>query len=100
MTTELREYVIADGHLDEFVAAWRAGVLPLRRAHGFRVDGAWLVRDEHRFVWLLSHDGAPDDWQALNNAYYADPRRAALDPDPAQLILEARHTLVARVELP
>ncbi|MEP7040614.1 MAG: hypothetical protein ABI864_03470 [Chloroflexota bacterium] len=40
--------MIADGHLDEFVDAWR-----------------------------------PDDWQALNDAYYADPRRAALDPDPA-----------------
>jgi hypothetical protein len=93
-TTELRDYLIKPGRLDEFVAAWRAGVVPLRQAHGYRIDAAWLVRPEHRFIWLLSLDVPSAEWQARNEAYYADPRRLTLSPDPAALILEARHTLL------
>jgi hypothetical protein len=52
---QLREYEIADGHLDEFVDAWRRGVKPLRERFGFTVE-AWLVRAESRFVWLLPRE--------------------------------------------
>jgi hypothetical protein len=96
-TTELRDYLIEPGRLDEFVAAWRAGVVPLRQAHGYRIEAAWLVRPENRFIWLLSLDVPPADWEARNDAYYADPRRVALNPDPAALIVEARHTLLEPV---
>ena len=85
---QLRDYEIADGHLDEFVAAWTSGVLPLRRAAGFDVR-AWTVPGESRFVWLLSYDG-PETFQAADAAYYASPARAALDPDPAQWIVAER----------
>jgi len=97
-TTELRDYTIAQGALDQFVDEWRQGVLPLRRARGYRVDGAWTVPDESRFVWLLSLDVEPAEWETRNNAYYADPAREALDPDPARLIESEHHVLVCRVE--
>jgi NIPSNAP protein len=100
MTTELRDYHIVPGRLDDFVDGWRAGVVPLREAHGYSIPAAWLVREEHRFIWLLSLDVPPAEWEAHNDAYYADPRRAALDPDPASLIVEARHTLLQPVEGP
>ena len=96
-TTELREYIIADGHVDEFVAAWQQGVVPLREGHGFRIDGAWLVREERRFVWLLSLDADADEFIRRNKAYYQDPARSELDPDPAQWIVDSRHTLVEPV---
>lgn len=96
-TTELRDYLIEPGRLDEFVAAWRAGVVPLRQAHGYRIDAAWVVRAENRFMWLLSLDVPAAEWEARNDAYYADPRRLALDPDPAALIIDARHTLLEPV---
>jgi hypothetical protein len=86
VTTELRDYQIAAGHLDDFVAAWLAGVVPLRRTHGYRIDAAWLVREEGRFLWLLSLDVPTEEWEARNEAYYADPARAALQPDPAQWV--------------
>jgi hypothetical protein len=86
MTTELREYRIADGHLDDFVAAWLTGVVPLRGSHGYRIDAAWLYREERRFLWLLSLDVPTQEWEARNEAYYADPARTALDPDPAQWV--------------
>ena len=76
--TELRDYVIADGHLDDFVSAWRKGVVPLRRRHGFRIDGAWAIRSERRFIWLVSLDADQAAFSRRNEAYYADPARAAL----------------------
>jgi hypothetical protein len=90
-TVELRDYRVAEGHLDEFIAAWRSGVVPLRESHGFRVDGAWVARTERRFVWLLSLDADQAEFERRNEAYYSDPARKALSPDPAQWI-EAQST--------
>ena len=97
MTAELRDYVIADGHLEEFVTAWLEGVLPLRQRLGFKVEGAWTVPSERRFIWILAHDAPEEEWQALNDAYYASPERAALDPDPAQWVEESRQVFVQRI---
>ncbi|MDP9250174.1 MAG: NIPSNAP family containing protein [Chloroflexota bacterium] len=97
MTTELRDYLISESHLDEFVAAWRQGVVPLREQHGYRIDGAWLIREERRFVWLLSLGVPQSEWDARNEAYYADPARAALDPDPAQWVDQAENRFVELV---
>jgi hypothetical protein len=85
---QLRDYVIAEGHLDDFVEAWTSGVLPLRRGAGFEVQ-AWTVPGESRFVWLLAYDG-PGTFAAADDAYYDTPTRATLDPDPAQWIVADR----------
>jgi|SRR5438105_11689648 len=97
-TAELRDYVIAEGALEQFVDEWRRGVLPLRRAHGYRVDAAWTIPAESRFVWLLSLEVDPSEWEARNDAYYTDPAREALDPDPARLIESQRRALVVSVD--
>ena len=97
MTAELRDYVIAAGHLDDFVAAWLAGVVPLRERFGFRIEGAWTIPSERRFVWILSHDVPEPEWEALNEAYYASSERTSLDPDPAQWIEESRHGFIQRI---
>ncbi|MBA3688204.1 MAG: NIPSNAP family protein [Chloroflexi bacterium] len=94
MTAELRDYVIAEGHLEEFVAAWLKGVVPLRERFGFRIEGAWTVLSESRFVWILAHDAPEHEGEALNDAYYASPERAALDPDPAHWVEESRQAFV------
>jgi len=88
VTTQLRIYRIEDGMLDDFVEAWEGGVRPLRERLGFRVDGAWVDRDRNRFVWPVPYDG-PETFEEHNAAYYASPERAALTPDPAELIVEA-----------
>ena len=94
--SQLRLYTIEEGRLGEFVREWLHGVYPLRQKHGFRIDGAWLVRDQSRFAWILSYDG-PEDWEALDRAYYASPERGQLDPDPARLIVESQHWFVSSV---
>lgn len=90
MTFQLRMYVVNDGELDEWVAEWRERVLPLRRAHGFSVQGPWIVPDESRFVWILGHE----DFETADREYYASPERAALDPDPARHLADVKHWLM------
>lgn len=92
---QLRDYRIAEGHLAEFLAAWTAGVLPLRQRAGFRIQ-AWTVPAESRFVWILARDG-PGTFAEADAAYYASPERDALDPDPAQWIVEERTNMLAPV---
>ena len=99
MTTQLRDYTIEPGRLDDFVDAWRRGVYPLRIGRGYRIDGAWTIPDDNRFVWVLSYDGA-DGWEASEASYYASPERAALDPDPAAWIVESRQWFVSEVLRP
>jgi hypothetical protein len=84
--TELRDYRIADGSLDEFVEEWQALLAPLRRKLGFRIEGAWVVREQSRFVWLLAY---PGDWKAFEAAdarYHSSPERRGFEPNPARLI--------------
>jgi hypothetical protein len=96
---QLREYRIREGELDRFVALWREHLAPLRRSLGFEILGAWTARDEHRFIWLLSH---PDGWDAFadgDRAYFGSPERAAIDPDPASLIEEQRTVRLVDVDV-
>lgn len=86
MATQLRDYRIAEGSLEQFLGEWRANLAPLRRSIGFSIDGAWTVPGESRFVWLLSHPGDWEDFAAADARYFASPERASFDPDPARLI--------------
>ena len=90
---QLRDYRIAPGHLDDFLAAWSTGVRPLRAKFGFDVQAAWVVPGEDRFVWLMAYRG-PGSFVEADAAYYASPERRALEPDPAQWIVENRTTFL------
>ena len=92
---QLRDYRIDPAHFAEFVSAWTAGVVPLRRAAGFKVE-AWAIEADARFVWLLGYDG-PESFEVADRAYYASPIRLALDPDPAQWVLDRYHAMVEPV---
>src|SRR2546425_8934232 len=95
MVTELRVFTITKGRLDAFVRAWVAGVYPLRLRKGYRIDGAWVVRERNEFIWLLGLD--EDDWEAREKAYYASPERAAVTPDPAQYIVKSEKWVLTPV---
>ncbi len=94
--SQLRMYTIKEGKLDEFVKAWGESIYPLRLQHGFKVDGAWVIKDDNKFVWILTYDG-PGDWDAKNKAYHESPERKALNPDPAQLIAHIEAKLLTPV---
>jgi hypothetical protein len=91
MHFQLREYTIEAGLLDDFVREWSELVLPLRVSLGFSVVGPWIEREASRFVWIVGYDG---DIGAANDAYYASRERAAMDPDPARLVVESRELLL------
>ncbi len=94
--SQLRMYRIVEGRLAEFVQQWLAGVLPLRRKMGFTVDGAWTVRGEDRFVWIVSYEGE-ESFETKNEEYYASSERKALDPNPADLIEESMELIISPV---
>lgn len=93
MQIQLREYRIRHGQMDAWIAGWRSHIVPLRKEAGFRLIGAWVDVDDNRFVWLIGYAGA-EGFQAADDRYYASQRRGAVQPDPAELIEEARQTMV------
>ncbi len=99
MATQLRDYRIRAGDLDTFVTEWTAYLAPLRRAIGFDIPAAWIVPGEDRFLWLLEHPGGWDAFEAADAAYFASPKRGAIDPDPARLIEEQRNVRLTEVSL-
>ena len=100
MATELRNYRIVDGALDQWVDEWRSRIAPLRHELGFTIERAWTIEDESRFVWLLAHPGDWDAFEAADRAYYDSPQRKSLDPNPARLIEDQVISRLAEVDLP
>ncbi len=98
MISQLRTYTINKGKLDEFVKAWSEGVYQLRLKKGFRIDGAWTIKENSQFVWILSYDG-PEDWQTKQDQYYDSPERKALNPDPAQYIASSEEWFISPVKI-
>jgi hypothetical protein len=86
--SQLRRYRTTAGAATRFAEEWATSVLPLRERFGFRVRG-WLTEEADEFVWLVEHDDRAA-FEAAEAAYYASPDRAALDPDPARWVVEAR----------
>ena len=81
MYAELRVYRVDPGAMEAWVAEWLEHVYPLRLSMGFGIPAAWIAGDD-RFVWVLTYDG--DDFDAANQAYYASPKRLAIDPEPSR----------------
>lgn len=98
MVTQLRDYRLTEGSLDQFVDEWLAGIAPLRRELGFTIEGAWKVEGESRFVWLLAHTGDWDAFEAADRGYYASPQRTKLNPNPARLIEDQAVARLTAVE--
>jgi hypothetical protein len=80
----LRIYRIEDGRMEDFLAAWTVGVVPLRRRFGFSIQ-AWTVPHENTVVWVVTYEGE-GSFEDAEQAYYDSPERTTLDPDPAQFI--------------
>jgi hypothetical protein len=82
--------------MDAWITGWKAHIVPLREEAGFRVIGAWVDAQDDRFVWLIGYAGA-EGFQAADDRYYASQQRRGIEPDPAGLVEEATHTMVAAV---
>ncbi len=95
-TYQWRRYVVQPTEMETWIEEWRREIVPLRERFGFRVEGAWIVAEEDRFIWILSYDGE-EGFAAANERYYESPARTALQPDPARHLMEIETTLMASV---
>lgn len=77
-TVMLRRYTIRPGHWEPFLQVWRE-IAAVRRDHGFRILFALADADTNEFTWALEHDGDRGAIDTAAAAYYADPRRVALE---------------------
>ena len=93
---QLRLYTIDKGRLDDFAAAWRAGVYPLRLKMGYRIPFAAKIPQTNQFLWLVTYDG-PESWEKKEAAYYASAERKLISPDPAQWIARPEQLLAQPV---
>jgi|SRR3954451_15777920 hypothetical protein len=85
METQLRDYRIKPGHMDDWITGWRHGVVPLRQEVGFQLVGAWVDRAQDRFVWVVGYSGH-DGFVAAEQRYHALPDRLSLRPDPSDFV--------------
>jgi hypothetical protein len=96
VTSQLREYTVKPGEMDEWIAEWRAQIVPLRMKAGFKVLGAWTVDGTDQFVWIIAYDG-PKSWQDAEADYYGSPERKAVQPDPARHLAHTSARLMSSV---
>jgi hypothetical protein len=93
---ELRDYRIRHGQMDAWIAGWKSAVVPLREKAGFHLIGAWVDRQNDRFIWLIGYAG-DGDFETANNRYYGSDKRVSLQPNPADLVEEAKAVKVETV---
>ncbi len=55
--TQIRIFTINKGKMDVFLDGWQKGVYPLRIKSGFKIEGAWVVKEKNKFIWILSYEG-------------------------------------------
>ncbi len=84
---QMRTYTLKPGVMSQWTAIWRDQIKPLRERLGFVVPAAWTVPEKNQFVWLMQYAG-PKDWATLDAVFHNSPERAALSPDPAEMIVE------------
>src|SRR6266498_2808170 len=92
--TQIRIFTINKGKMDVFLDGWQKGVYPLRIKNGFKIEGAWVVKEKNKFIWILSYDG-PEGFEAKDSAYYASQARTTLKPDPADYIADVEKYFIS-----
>ena len=96
MAAQLRIYRLDPERVEEFVTLWRDQIVPARRAAGFKVQGAWVSRDEAGFAWVVAHAG-PETFEEASQKYYNSDARRAISPPPDEFIVEVDTVMVERV---
>jgi hypothetical protein len=70
----MRRYELDPNLVDEFLTFFTK-LIPVRSKFGFRLLSAYLDRADSEFTWIVEHDDAFVDAEAV---YMASPERAAM----------------------
>lgn len=93
MNHQLRLYQLDPERIDEFITVWREQIVPARRAAGFRVQGAWVSREEAGFAWVISYKGK-ETFEEAEQRYYDSDARTAVDPPPTDFLRDVETVMV------
>lgn len=86
MRSQLRIYDVVPGRMGEFAEKVEAEIFPVRRAHGFRIEGPWQT-ERHQYAWILHFEGQGTFEDAVE-AYVGDPARQNITFDPMEYLTE------------
>lgn len=64
MISQLRVYTVRAGRMEEWIAYWKATMVPLLSEAGIRVEGAWTNEERTQFYWIRSFPDDVDFWEA------------------------------------
>jgi ribosomal protein L11 methylase PrmA len=95
MEIQLRDYRIRPGHMNDWIAGWKSGIVPLRQQEGFQIVGAWVDRPHDRFVWVVGYTA--DGFEAAEQRYHDLPERLAQQPNPSDFVEVATLDMVDRM---
>lgn len=86
MVFQLRTYQIKPGLMDEWLALFHGGVVPLHDKYGLPVRTAWVDRETNTFVWVreLTGEGTAEEQEARYRA--TDERTRVIGDRPAAFI--------------
>ncbi|HLF90470.1 MAG TPA: NIPSNAP family protein [Anaerolineales bacterium] len=98
MPLQLRTYTLHPGNLNEFVQLFHDQIAPLRQKVGFTIAAAWTAPETNQFIWLMAYEGS-DDWETMNRKYFDSPERAAMSPNPSELIAKIEQIFVEKLEM-
>ena len=96
MASQLRLYQLDPDRIDEFVTVWREQIVPARKAAGFRVEGAWVSREEAGFAWVIAYRGQ-GSFEEAEQQYYDSDARAAVSPPPTEFLRNVETVMVESV---
>jgi len=60
MGAQLRIYTINRGEMDAFLEHFKKEVLPTHEKVGYPVVATYVNRPQNEFVWMRTHEDAPD----------------------------------------
>ncbi|GGN02285.1 hypothetical protein GCM10007092_15690 [Thermus composti] len=82
---QMRRYRLKEGAKEAFQKVFLETVVPLRKALGFEVLGAYWL-SERDFLWFVAHE----NFEEAEKAYYAHPERQKANPSAFLEEVEAR----------
>ncbi|MGD6749738.1 hypothetical protein [Streptomyces sp. BH105] len=77
VTRQLRRYQLTPETLDAFIRWWQDDLVPVRRAYGFDIPSAYVVRETAELIWLVAYPGDEARFTEAERKYNAWPDRVA-----------------------
>lgn len=89
MAAHLRLYTVNKNKMDEWIAHFKAKLVPLMAQHGLTVPSAWTNKDRTEFIWIREYRNG--DIEGCEKSFYGSAEWAE--------VVDYTRSLIAKVEV-